>query len=165
METPPKNKEFTPEEKAKARSKAEMILAESKAGKKNFPMGSPMSEEEYVEQFIKNNEERKLYEDTMTKIKATFRAEAEMLLAQLKVDKDYLRWDKEREQAWIDDYIKMKMFSWGKDMSKFYREASEHPGKVPWLVWDKSDVRFSFNWDDEPPPPQGWGTARARPSK
>ena len=142
-----------------------MILAESKAGKKNFPMGSPMSEKEFTEWYIKNNEERKLYEDTVTKIKASFRAEAEMLLAQLKVDKDHLRWDKEREQAWIDDYIIMKMSSWRNDMIEFYTEASKHPRKVPWLIRDKSDAGFSFNWDDEPPPPQGWGTARARPSK
>lgn len=158
MEKQPLNKEFTLEEKAKARGQAEMILAESKASKKNFPMGSPMSEKEFMDWYIENKEKLAAIEKELTpeeRVKARARAQAEMLLAQARAEGQAT--EEWTEKEWVDDYVKVNVQMW-KDWVAKSRKGSV---RVPTLKWDVSGSKWSlvYDWGEEPPQ---WGTARSR---
>ena len=153
MEKQPQNKEFTPEEKAKARSMAEMILAESKAGKKNFPMGSPMSEKEFTEWYI-NNKERlaEIEKDLIPKerVKARARFQAEMLLAEARAGGQELKFPT-TEKDWIDSYIEANVQMWRDSVAESRKKA-----KAPVLMWKDSKWSLVYDYDwrwggDDPP--------------
>ena len=157
MEKQPKNKEFTPEEKSKSRSQAEMILAESKAGKKNFPMGSPMSEEEFTEWYINNKERLAEIEKDFTpeeRVKAHARAQAEMLLTEARAEGQELKFPT-TEQDWIDNYVKANVQSWQALRTVIRLQWQDR--KVPMLRWVGDKWSLVYDWGNEPPQ---WGIAR-----
>lgn len=159
MEKQPLNKELTPKEKAKARGQAEMILAESKASKKNFPMGSPMSEKEFTEWYIENKEKLAAIEEKLTseeRVKARARAQAELLLAEARAEGQELKFPT-TEKDWVESYIKANVQMW-KD---WVAESHKGPVRLPILKWDKNISKWSFvyDWGEEPPL---WGTAHSK---